>query len=93
MQKYLNIYLKICAALHIILPGLCSYKYTKQLVLIILVDKMWRKQNFSCNKNKKPLTVHKKEKQIDQKVFKLIYIEWLFVVYLLVVAIENKERA
>ena len=34
---------------------------------------MWRKK-FSCNKNKKPLTVHNKEKQINQKVFKLIYI-------------------
>ena len=28
---------------------------------------MCRKQKFSCNKNKKPLTVHNKEKQINQK--------------------------
>ena len=54
---------------------------------------MCRKQKFSCNKNKKPLTVHNKEKQINQKVFKLIYIQWFFVVYLLTVGIENKGRA
>ena len=55
---------------------------------------MWRKQKFSCSKNKKPLTVHNKEKQINQKVFKLIYIQWFFVVvYLLAVAIENIGRA
>ena len=55
---------------------------------------MCRKQKFSCNKNKKPLTVHNKEKQINQKVFKFIYIQWFFVVvYLLTVGIENKGRA
>ena len=49
---------------------------------------------FSCNKNKKPLTVHNKEKQINQQVFKLIYIQWFFVfVYLMTVGIENKGRA
>ena len=54
---------------------------------------MCRKQKFSCNKNKKPLTVHNKEKQINQKVFKLIYIQWFFVViYLLTVGIENIGR-
>ena len=51
---------------------------------------MWRKQ-ISCNKNKKPLTVHNKEKQINQKVFKLIYIRWFFVVVYLF--IENTGRA
>ena len=49
---------------------------------------------FSSNKNKKPLTVHNKEKQINQQVFKLIYIQWFFVVvYLMTVGIENKGRA
>ena len=49
---------------------------------------------FSCNKNKKPLPVHNKEKQINQQVFKLIYIQWFFVVvYLMTVGIENKGRA
>ena len=49
---------------------------------------------FSCNKNKKPLTVHNNEKQINQQVFKLIYIQWFFVVvYLMTVGIENKGRA
>ena len=48
----------------------------------------------SCNKNKKPLTVHNKEKQINQKVFKLIYIQWFFVVvYLNYLFIENTGRA
>ena len=38
--------------------------------------------------------VHNKEKQINQKVFKLIYIQWFFVVvYLLTVATEKKGRA
>ena len=35
--------------------------------------------------------VHNKEKQIDQKVFKLIYIRWFFVVVCLF--IENTGRA
>ena len=49
---------------------------------------------FSCNKNKKPLTVHNKEKQINQQVFKLLYIQWFFVVvYLMTVGIENKGRS
>ena len=45
---------------------------------------------FSCNKNKKPLTVHNKEKQINQQVFKLIYIQWFFVVYLMTVGIKGR---
>ena len=67
---------------------------TKQLVLIILVNKNVQETKFSCNKNKKPLTVHNKEKQINQQVFKLIYIQWFFVVvYLMTVGTENKGRA
>ena len=59
---------------------------------MFLISKMCRKQKF--NKNKKPLTVHNKEKQINQKVFKRTHIQWLFVVvYLLTVGIENKGRA
>ena len=38
------------------------------------------------------LTVHNKEKEINQKVFKLMYVQWFFVVvFLLTVAIENKD--
>ena len=54
---------------------------------------MCRKQKFSSNKNKKPLTVHNKEKQINQKVFKLIYISSgflsLFTYWLLVLKIKD----
>ena len=38
--------------------------------------------------------VHNKEKQINQKVFKVIYIQcFIVVVYRLTVGIENKGRA
>ena len=52
---------------------------------------MWRKQKYFVNKNLKPLTVHNKEKQINLKMCKLIYIRCFFVVVYLF--IQNTGRA
>ena len=61
----------------------CSYNFSSQAC--------GGNKNISCNKNKKPLTVHNKEKQINLKMCKLIYIRCFFVVVYLF--IENTGRA